>query len=180
MTFARGQPVSPELIQEAAADVSIRCHQFIVIAWSSLLHAKQVGWRCCMAAVFGTKCDEGRVKSSPRSLTLQLFRACGISLQACDKQKLGVSGRPSVSQFLLYEGGADSWCCDHTKFLPPFGWKHHFCRRRTVPLLLKSLSEKKGCREQFRTPAFTPSAIRWVISFWCVFPTAVAQPCNSV
>ena len=49
MTCARGEPVSFELIQEAAADVWIRCHQVVVIAWSSSLRAWQ-----CVCAVVGT------------------------------------------------------------------------------------------------------------------------------
>ena len=35
------KPVSPDLIHEAAVDVSSRCHQVVVIAWHSLLRAKQ-------------------------------------------------------------------------------------------------------------------------------------------
>ena len=40
-TCARGEPVSPELILEAAVDVGIRCRQVASIAWSSLVRAKQ-------------------------------------------------------------------------------------------------------------------------------------------
>ena len=41
MTCARGEPVIPELIQEAAGYVSLRCHRVVAIAWSSLLRAEQ-------------------------------------------------------------------------------------------------------------------------------------------
>ena len=40
MTCARGDPVRPELIQEAAMDVWIPCNQIFVVAWSSWLRAK--------------------------------------------------------------------------------------------------------------------------------------------
>ena len=61
MTCGHGEPVSPELIHEAAVDVRIRC-QVVVIAWSSLLRAKQ-----CVCA--GRVCSCGHNAPMPTFFT---------------------------------------------------------------------------------------------------------------
>ena len=62
---ARGEPVSPELMHEAEGDVWIRCRQVVVLAWSSLLHAKQCV--CAQVCSWRNGCMPTLSRKSPKS-----------------------------------------------------------------------------------------------------------------
>ena len=155
-TCVRREPVSPELVQEAAGDVCIDATRLslsrgaVCCALTMRLRSENAIGLCGRMALT-MEAVLGQISTSPLNLTLQLFR---------------------VSQFLLYEDCAASWCGDYSKFLLLIGWKHHFCRRQQFRCF-KVLSQKKKRMPQtiphssiytFSTPMGDLVVVRFPIS----------------